>query len=504
MDASRVEMDWQQGGLHQGQVQNYINGVWCPANAVNTLDVINPATAQVLAQVPLSPARDVDAGVDAAAQAFSAWRRTPATERIQYLFRLKVLLEEHLDDLAQTITLECGKTLGESRGELRRAIENVEIACGIPILMQGYTSEDIARGIDETMIRQPLGVTAIIAPFNFPGMIPFWFMPYAIACGNTCVIKPSEKVPLTMTKVMHLLEQTGLPPGVVNLVNGAKEVVNALLDHPVVKAISFVGSTPIAKYVYSRAAANGKRAQCQGGAKNPVVILPDADLAMTTKIMADSAFGCAGQRCLAASIAITVGEAQKPFTEAMAEVARTRVVGFGLDDGVQMGPVITADSRDRILSIVDGCGQEGANILVDGRRPQISGYDHGYFIRPTILDQVNPLGELAQTEIFGPVLSLMHVETLEAAIALINRSQYGNMACLFTSSGGAARKFRSEADAGNIGINIGVAAPMAFFPFSGWKDSFFGDLHGQGHHAIEFFTQTKVVVERWHGWTRQF
>lgn len=504
MGASRVETDWQQGGLQQGQVQNSINGVWCPANATNTLDVINPATAEVLAQVPLSPASDVDAAVDAAAQAFRAWRRTPATERVQYLFKLKVLLEEHLDDLAQTITLECGKTLGESRGELRRAIENVEIACGIPILMQGYTSEDIARGIDETMIRQPLGVTAIIAPFNFPGMIPFWFMPYAIACGNTCVIKPSEKVPLTMTKVMQLLEQTGLPPGVVNLVHGAKEVVDALLDHPVVKAISFLGSTPIAKYVYSRAAANGKRAQCQGGAKNPVVILPDADLAMTTKIMADSAFGCAGQRCLAAAIAITVGAARTPFTEAMAEVAHSRVVGFGLDEGVQMGPVITADSRDRILTILDGCDREGAEILVDGRRPQIPGYEDGYFIRPTILDQVNPTGELAQTEIFGPVLSLMHVETLEAAIALINRSQYGNMACLFTSSGGAARKFRSEAEAGNIGINIGVAAPMAFFPFSGWKDSFFGDLHGQGHQAIEFFTQTKVVVERWHDWTRQF
>jgi malonate-semialdehyde dehydrogenase (acetylating) / methylmalonate-semialdehyde dehydrogenase len=491
-------------GSESTSLENYINGAWCRTHATDFVNVVNPATTEVLAQVPLGRADDVDAAVQAAAQAFVTWRRTPATERVQYLFKLKMLLEEHLDDLARTITLECGKTLGESRGELRRAIENVEIACGIPILMQGYNSEDIARGIDEIMMRQPLGVTAMIAPFNFPGMIPFWFMPYAIACGNTCVIKPSEKVPMTMTKVMRLWEKTGLPSGVINLVHGAKDVVDALLDHPAIKAISFVGSTPIAKYVYSRAAANGKRAQCQGGAKNPVVILPDADIAMTTKIMADSAFGCAGQRCLAAAIAITIGDARAPFTEAIADVARTRVVGFGLDDGVQMGPVITAESRDRITRIIDRSPDEGARILVDGRQPHVSGHENGYFIRPTILDNVNPMGDLAKTEIFGPVLSLIHVDTLESAIALINNSQYGNMACLFTRSGAAARKFRSEAEAGNIGINIGVAAPMAFFPFSGWKDSFFGDLHGQGHQAIEFFTQTKVVVERWHDWTRQF
>jgi malonate-semialdehyde dehydrogenase (acetylating) / methylmalonate-semialdehyde dehydrogenase len=483
---------------------NYINGAWCPSSATVYGDVINPATTEVLATVPLSPADEVDQAVQAAAQAFDSWRRMPVTERVQYLFKLKGLLEAEFESLARTITLECGKTLAESRGELRRAIENVEIACGMPILIQGYNSEDIARGIDEVMIRQPLGVAAAIAPFNFPGMIPFWFMPYAIACGNTYVIKPSEKVPLTMTKVMTLLEQTGLPPGVVNLVHGAKEVVDAILDHPKVKAISFVGSTPIAKYVYSRAAAAGKRAQCQGGAKNPVVILPDADMAMTTKILADSAFGCAGQRCLAASIAVTVGEAQQRFTEAIADVATSRVVGNGLEDGVQMGPVISQDSRDRIQTIIQASTQEGARILVDGRQPTIPGYEKGYFVRPTILENVDPLGQVAKTEIFGPVLSLMHVEDLEAAIALINQAQYGNMACLFTSSGAAARKFRYEAEAGNIGINIGVAAPMAFFPFSGWKDSFFGDLHGQGHQAVEFFTQTKVVVERWHDWTRQF
>jgi malonate-semialdehyde dehydrogenase (acetylating)/methylmalonate-semialdehyde dehydrogenase len=325
-----------------------------------------------------------------------------------------------------------------------------------------------------------------------------------LPCGNTCVIKPSEKVPLTLQKVMHLIEQTGLPPGVLNLVNGAKAVVDALLDHPTVRAISFVGSTPVAKYVYSRATANGKRAQCQGGAKNPVIVLPDADMDTTTRIMADSAFGCAGQRCLAASVAITVGTAKKTFTEAIAEAAQSRQVGYGLDPGVQMGPVITSESKSRIEALIQTGVDEGASALVDGRSPKISGYETGHFIRPTILQNINPVGEIARTEIFGPVLSLIHLETIDDAIALINQGQYGNMACLFTSSGAAARKFRYEAEAGNIGINIGVAAPMAFFPFSGWKDSFFGDLHGQGQHAVEFFTQTKVVVERWQNWSREF
>ena len=485
-------------------LQNYVNGQWCVAGAGDYWDVVNPATLEVLGQVPLSAAGDVDRAVQAASQAFVDWRRIPAGDRIQYLFKLKVLLEEHLEELACTITQECGKTLVEAIGEMRRAIENVEVACGIPMLMQGYNSEDIARGIDEFMIRQPLGVVGIICPFNFPGMIPFWFMPYAIACGNTCIIKPSEKVPLTLQKIMHLIGQTGLPPGVVNLVNGTKDVVNAILDHPAIRAISFVGSTPVAQYVYNRAAANGKRAQCQGGAKNPVIVLPDADLEMTTRIMADSAFGCAGQRCLAASVAITVGDACTSFTEAIADVAQTRIVGYGLEAGVQMGPVISAASKNRIETLIQQGIDQGANPLVDGRNPKISGYEQGHFVRPTILENVDPASTIAQTEIFGPVLSLIHLDTLAAAIALINQGQYGNMACLFTSSGAAARQFRYEAEAGNIGINIGVAAPMAFFPFSGWKNSFFGDLHGQGIHAVEFFTQTKVVVERWQSWSRQF
>ena len=486
-------------------LNNYIDGSWKNSQATEALEVLDPATTEVLAEVPLSPALDVQEATRAASVAFESWRRTPAGERIQYLFKLKALLEDRLEEISRIITMESGKTLEESRGEVRRAIENVEVACGIPTMMQGQNLEDIAPGIDELMIRQPVGVVAVIAPFNFPAMISFWFLPYAIACGNTVVLKPSEKVPLTMAKVFELLDEIKLPKGVVNLVNGAKETVDAILDHPDIRAVSFVGSTPVARYVYSRATANGKRAQCQGGAKNPIIILPDADMEMTTRITADSAFGCAGQRCLAASLAITVGEARDPFTEALTEAASSRVVGYGLEDGVQMGPVITTHSKSRIEGLIEMGSAEGADLLVDGRGTSIPGYERGNFIGPTVLQGVNPKGEIARAEIFGPVLSLMHAETLEEAIALINGGAYGNMACLFTSSGAAARKFRYDAQVGNIGINVGVAAPMAFFPFSGWKDSFFGDLHAQGRHAIEFFTQTKVVVERWpKEWSRKF
>ncbi|MBD0266278.1 MAG: aldehyde dehydrogenase family protein, partial [Tolypothrix sp. Co-bin9] len=341
-------------------LQNYINGQWSASTATEYLEVINPATIEILAKVPLSPASEVNQAADAAASAFVTWRRTPPPERVQYLFKLKNLLEEHFEDLAQTITLECGKTLAESKGEMRRAIENVEVACGIPMMMQGTNLEDVAKGIDEMMIRQPLGVAAVICPFNFPGMIPFWFLPYAIACGNTYIVKPSEKVPLTMQKIFQLLEKTGLPKGVINLINGAKEAVDAILDHPKIRAISFVGSTPVAKYIYSRGAANGKRLQCQGGAKNPIIVLPDADMVMTTRIAADSAFGCAGQRCLAASIAVTVGEARHTFTEAIAETAINRIVGNGLDQGVEMGPVIDVRSKTRIESLIEKGANEGA------------------------------------------------------------------------------------------------------------------------------------------------
>jgi malonate-semialdehyde dehydrogenase (acetylating)/methylmalonate-semialdehyde dehydrogenase len=481
----------------ENTLQNYINNEWLtPANH-EFLDVTNPATAEVLAKVPLSPAAEVDIAAQAAASALDEWRHTPPTERIQYLFKLKQLLEDNLDDISRTITMESGKTLVEAKGEMRRAIENVEVACGIPTMMQGTNLEDIASGIDEFMIRQPVGVCAAIAPFNFPGMITFWFLPYAIACGNTYIVKPSEKVPITMQKVFRLLEQTGLPMGVVNLVNGAADTVNAILDHPTIRAISFVGATATAKYVYARATANGKRAQCQGGAKNPILVLPDADEKEVIHAVGESAFGCAGQRCLAASLAVTVGEAKGWFTNSIADAAASRAVGYGLEQGVEMGPVITLESKTRIEGLIQRGADEGADVLVDGRHSLISGFEGGNFVRPTVLQNLNPAGDIASTEIFGPVLGLIHAETIDDAIKLINSGKYGNMACLFTSSGAAARKFRYEAQIGNIGINVGVAAPMAFFPFSGWKESFFGDLHGQAGDAIDFFTQKKVVVERW-------
>lgn len=487
------------------QLLNYVNGQWQQSSAGDYLDVINPATAQVMTQVPLSPGAEVAEAVEKAGATFIDWRATPAGERIQPLFKLKNLLETHKDELARIITDECGKTYKESVGELQRGIENVETACGIPILMQGYNNEDIARGIDEHMIRQPLGVVAAITPFNFPAMIPLWFLPYAVATGNCFILKPSEKVPMSSQKLFELIEQVGFPAGVLQLVNGGKETVDALLDHPKVRAISFVGSTPVAKYIYSRATANGKRAQCQGGAKNPVVIMPDADMEMTTRIMADSAFGCAGQRCLAASVAVTVGEAQDEFIEQIADAAAGRKVGYGLDDGIEMGPVITRESQNRIEGLIGKGATEGATIVVDGRSKQVNGYEEGNFVFPTVLDHVPPQGEIARTEIFGPVLSVMRSSTIDEAIALVNDRAYGNMACIFTSSGANARQFRHLADAGNIGINIGVAAPMAYYPFSGWNESFFGDLHGQGRHGVEFYTQTKVVIERWpKTWSRQF
>ena len=486
-------------------LQNFINGQWQAASSTMVLDIVNPATQEVLGQVPLSSGSDVEKAARAAQEALPGWRRVPPGDRVQYLYRLKALLEQHREEVAQIITQECGKTLEEARGEMQRAIENVEVACGIPILMQGHISEDIARGVDELMLRQPVGVCAAITPFNFPGMIPFWFFPYAIACGNTYIIKPSERVPLTMQRVFQLIEAIELPKGVLNLVNGGKEAVDAILDHPAIRALSFVGSTQVARYIYSRATANGKRAQCQGGAKNPVVVLPDADIDMTTKIVADSAFGCAGQRCLAASLAITVGESRNQFSEAIAEAANQRVVGYGLDPQVQMGPVITPQSQARIRDLLAQGIAEGAHVLVDGRNAVIKGYEQGNFLRPTILDNIPEGGTIATTEIFGPALGLMHVNSLEDAIDLINKGKYGNQASLFTSSGSAARKFRYEVEAGNVGINIGVAAPIAYFPFSGWKDSFFGDLHGQAIDAVDFFTQKKVVVERWpKEWSRKF
>lgn len=479
------------------RLSNFVNGAWSSRAALEFLPVLNPATGEMIAEVPLSDGAVVDAAVLTADAAFKAWSRTPAVERVQILFKFKFLLEQHLEDLARTIVDECGKTRQESLDELRRGIENVEVACGIPSLLQGYNNEDIAAGIDEHLFRNPLGVVVAVTPFNFPAMIPVWFISYAIACGNCLILKPSEQTPMASVRLFELLAEAGLPKGVAQLVHGGKETVETLVDHPLVQAVSLVGSTATARAVYGRATAAGKRAQCNGGAKNPVIILPDADMKTATQNIADSAFGGAGQRCLGLSLAITVGEARQGFTEAILAAASERRVGYGGDDGVQMGPVISRKSQERIEKLIATGIGEGGIAHVDGRGRKVRGFENGSFLFPTVLDNVPPLGEIARTEVFGPVLGLIAVDGIEEAIELVNQAHYANMACLFTSSGAAARTFRHEVVARNIGINVGVAAPMAFYPFSGSKDSFFGDLHAQGRHAVEFYTQTKVVVERW-------
>ena len=478
-------------------VGDFINGEWRESLGAQQLEIQDPATGKLLATVPAGATADAEAAVEAASRAFPGWRALAPEDRIQFLFKLKQSLEDHFEEIARLVTSENGKTLAEARGELRRGIENVEVACGIPILMQGYNLENVARGIDEMMFRQPLGVVGIVTPFNFPVMIPLWFIPYALACGNTVVLKPSERVPLSIRRVAELIEATGIPKGVFNVVNGGKVVVDAILDHPSVRAVSFVGSTPVARYVYSRAAANGKRVQCQGGAKNHVVVLPDADPATTTRIIADSAFGCAGQRCLAVSVAVTVGDAQSWFAKSIAETAGSLKVGHGLDEGTQMGPLISGASRDRVRELITKGTDEGAKPVIDGRHTSVTKYEQGHFVGPTVLDDMPVSSELNETEIFGPVLSLVHAKSVDEAIDFIARNSYGNAASIFTTSGLAARQFRHEVPTGNVGINIGVAAPMAYFPFSGWRGSFFGDLHAQGRDAVEFYTDKKVVIERW-------
>ena len=489
-------------------LKNYIDGAWTESTSSQSIDVLNPANQEILAKVPFGSetAKDMQHAIEKAHLAYLEWKDVPTMKRVQPLFKLKTLLEDHKEEIASLITNECGKTYAESLGELQRAIENVEVACGSYVMMQSEFSENIAPGIDEYMIRQPLGVCGCITPFNFPGMIPFWFLPYAIATGNAFVLKPSEKVPMAMQYVFELIdEKLDLPKGLLSLVHGGKDSVDALLQHHKVKAISFVGSTHVAKYIYSEGAKYGKRVQAQGGAKNPVVIMPDADVEMTTKIIIDSVYGCAGQRCLAASVIIPTGDNKRQFTEALVEAAKSRKVGYGLDTNVEMGPVITPESKQRIEGLIQKGIDEGGNLLLDGRNAKVSGFEKGNFVSPTILEGVPLQGEIINTEIFGPVMSLLNFDELDQVIDFINKGRYGNMACIFTRDGLAARKFRSEVMAGNIGINVGVAAPVAQFPFSGWKESFFGDLHGQGRHAIEFFTQTKVIVERWpKNWSRKF
>ena len=478
-------------------LRNYIGGEWRESSSDEVLDVYNPAADEVIAHVPLSTQEEVKEAIAAAKRAFPEWRETPPPTRVQYLFRLKELLEEHFEELSRIIAQEEGKTLDEARGEMRRMIENVEVATGIPSLMMGYGLEDIARGIDEEVVRQPLGVFAMIPPFNFPAMVPWWFAPYALATGNTYIIKPSEQVPLTQNKIFELLDELDLPPGVINLVNGAKGVVDLLLESPDIVGISAVTSTPVARYIYSKAAAHGKRVQCQAGAKNFLIVMPDADLERTVPALLASFFGCAGERCLAGAVLVAVGDIYEPLKERFLEAASRIKVGDPLDETTQMGPVISKQHKERVLGYIERGLEEGAKLLLDGRGVRVEGHERGYFIGPTVFDEVRPEMTIAQEEIFGPVVSLIRVEDLDEAIELIHANPYGNAASIFTASGSAAREFKHRVECGNIGINIGIVAPMAFFPFGGRKDSFFGDLHGQGQDAIDFFTEKKVVITRW-------
>jgi malonate-semialdehyde dehydrogenase (acetylating)/methylmalonate-semialdehyde dehydrogenase len=479
-------------------LQNYVGGKWTEVQATETQEVRNPATDEVLARVPLSGAADVDAAVSAAAAAFPSWRQTPPAERARYLFRLRHILEEHRDELARLIVQEMGKTLDDARGEVQRGIDNVETACGTPSLMMGYGLEDgAARGIDEEVVYQPLGVCAAITPFNFPFMIAFWFWPYAVATGNTFILKPSEQDPIVQHRVFELIEQAGFPPGVMNLVNGGKDAVNAILDHPRIKAVSFVGSTQTAAYVYSRASAAGKRVQASGGAKNAIVVMPDANMDEYLATIMNSFYGAAGQRCLANSLVLPVGSAHDEARERISTAASKLKLGDGLETGIDLGPVVSAAARDRINAAITAGIEEGAVAVLDGRSVDVPERPRGYFVGPTLLDEVRPEMRVYGEEIFGPVVSMSPVASLDEAIAQINGSEYGNAASIFTESGGAARKFRYEVETGNIGINVGVAAPVSAFPFSGAKRSFFGVLHPQGRDAVRFYTESKVVITRW-------
>ncbi len=484
-------------GGDRSPVLNLIDGSWSAASTEESLPIVNPATGERLGSTPLSPASDVAAAVEAATRAFPAWRATPAVDRARVLFRLKALLDANHEELARTLTREHGKILPETMGEVRRGIENVEHACGIPTLMMGDTLEDIAPGIDCESIRQPLGVFGVITPYNFPVMIPLWFWPYAVATGNTVVLKPSEQDPLTHQRVVELAIEAGLPPGVLNVVHGGREAVTALLEHPDVRGISFVGSSETARFLYAKAAQEGKRVQALGGAKNFMVVLPDADFDRANDAIIDSCFGSTGQRCLAGSVLVGVGDAYAPMRERLLDRASSLRMGYGLDEGIDMGPVVSRPHRDRVVELIDQGVAEGPDLLLDGRGATVPEYPDGHWIGPTVFEGVTPDMVLGKEEIFGPVAGLTQVSSLDDAVEMMHRVHYGNSTGIFTTSGKAAREFRYKAGISMIGVNIGVAAPMAFFPFGGARSSFYGDLKAQGSDAIDFYTDKRVVISRW-------
>ncbi len=479
------------------EITNYINGEFVKSTSSRFLDVTNPANGHCIARVPLSTENELDKAVAAAKAAFPAWRETPPLERSRYFFRLKTIFEERFEEAARILTIENGKTLDESRGSVRRAIENIEVASGIPNLMQGQCLEDVAPGIDTVAFNRPIGVFAAITPFNFPSMVPLWFLPYAVACGNTFVLKPSEQVPMSASLTYELLDEIGFPPGVINLVNGAKEIVDGICTHPDIAGVSFVGSSPVAEHVYKLAGEHGKRVQALGGAKNFVVVTSDADLDFTVSGILASCFGCAGERCLAASVLLGEKKVFSELRERLVEGAKKIVLGDGLEEGVTLGPVVSAQHKRKILSYIEKGIEEGAELLLDGRDAKVEGLEGGYFVGPTIFDNVTPEMTIAEEEIFGPVLAMIQVEDLDEALTIIDRHPLANTTSIFTRSGGSARKFQYNVDASMIGINIGVAAPMSFFSFGGAKKSFFGDLKAHGRESIEFFTDRKVIISRW-------
>ena len=477
-----------------------IGGDWSRPKLAGT-PVFNPSTGDVISECPAGGAAEVDAAVEAAQAAFPAWRDTPAAERARVLFRYRHLVEENFERLCSAVSLEHGKTASEARGSLHRGIENIEYACGAPSLLFGDTLENIARNVDcETML-QPLGVCAGITPFNFPAMVPLWMFPLAIACGNTFVLKPSEKVPLTAVALAELLMKAGLPKGVFNLVHGGRESVDAILAHPKIRAVSFVGSTPVARQIYEVGTRNGKRVQANGGAKNYIVVMPDADVPRSVEALSTAAFGCAGERCMAGSTAIAVGRAAEALLPQIVDAARS--IRVGRTDSARsqpdMGPLVTAAHRDRVLGLVDSGEREGAKVACDGRRVGVPDAPNGFYMGATVLDNVEGSMTIAREEVFGPVLNVMRMEDLGQAIEAANRSAYGNGASIFTSSGAAAREFKHRVKAGMVGVNVGVPATLAMFPFTGWDASFFGDLHIQGREAVQFYTQQKVVTSRWFG-----
>ncbi|MFD0693706.1 CoA-acylating methylmalonate-semialdehyde dehydrogenase [Paenibacillus sp. GCM10027628] len=477
-------------------LKNWIGGQWVEAQTERNDPVYNPATEEVLAYVPLSTKEDVGQAVQSAQEAFKMWSHTPVPRRARVMFKYQQLLVEHWEELAKLVTLENGKSYNEAYGEVLRGIECVEFAAGAPTLMMGKQLPEIATNLESGMFRYPVGVVGGITPFNFPMMVPCWMFPLAIACGNTFVLKPSERTPLLANRLAELFKEAGLPDGVFNIVHGAHDVVNGILEHPSIIAVSFVGSQPVAEYVYKTASANGKRVQALAGAKNHSIVMPDADLDLTVKEITSAAFGSAGERCMACSVVVAVGDIGDKLVNKLMEAADKITIGNGMEQGVFLGPVIRGPHKERTLTYIETGEKEGALLIRDGRKDADSS-SQGYFVGPTLFDHVQSEMKIWEDEIFAPVLSIVRVATLEEAIELANRSEFANGACLFTRSGASMRQFRETIDAGMLGVNLGVPAPMAFFPFSGWKKSFYGDLHANGTDGVEFYTRKKMVTTRW-------